>query len=438
MSSRKEFLNQIALATAGYLVLPQLAKAGWNTDDWNVPVALQEEMYQAALRLALKNIRGGENEPVFKKPFLDAAFNGNIFLWDSCFMACYGKYHQHELPVANALDNFYARQEPDGYICREYTKEGKPMWPKEHPVSINPPLLAFAELELYSRSKDISRLKKVYPQLKNFFNYLVNNYRMDDHLFFNDAFGSGMDNIPRYPEGWQDDGKGIPVKNLYPDIFVYDGLSSVWNRQGRAVDMTAQMALFASNLTEIAKLVDKPSDIPAYHQFYTETKIAINKYCWNEEDGFYYDLGYGKQIKRMHIGMFWTLIAGVVPIEKVNKIIGNLVNTNKFWRKFPVASYPADQKDFAPEGKYWLGSVWTPTNYMIIKGLQRVNKHQLADQLARQYYWSVTQVYLKTKTFWENYAPDKLTEGSQARPDFCGWTAVVPITLYHEFIIRKS
>ena len=44
----------------------------------------------------------------------------------------------------------------------------------------------------------------------------------------------------------------------------------------------------------------------------------------------------------------------------------------------------------------------------------------------------------QTKTFWENYAPDTIAQGSQARPDFCGWTAIVPVTLYHEFIQNKK
>lgn len=439
MTSRRKFIQQVSLTTTGVFLVPSFNLfATNNNDQWYVPIELQNEMYEAAITIAKKKIRGGVNEPIFKKPFLDAAFNGNIFLWDTCFIACYAKYHQDELPITSALDNFYNLQESDGYICREYTKEGKAMWAKEHPVSINPPLLAFAELELYSQSKDKERLKKVYPALKKFYQYLLKNYRMEDNLFFNDAFGSGMDNIPRYPDGWQDDGKGIPIKNLFPEIFVYDGISPLWNKQGRGVDISAQMALFSEHLTTIAALINKEEDIAEYQQFYKETKAAINQHCWNEEDGFYYDLGYGKQIKRKHIGMFWVLMAGIVPNDKLDKVISHLTDPKQFWRKFPIASYPADQVGFSSEGSYWLGSVWTPTNYMIIKGLMRYDKKKLATKLAKQYYWSVAEVYKKTKTFWENYAPDAVMQGSQARMDFCGWTAIVPVALYNEFIQKEN
>lgn len=426
----------MACAAAGAAALPSLASVA--KDDrrnhaWRVPARLRREMYAAALAMAKHKVRGGDAKSVFKQRFPDAAFSGNIFLWDTCFIACYARYHLRDLPVANALDNFYRLQDSDGHICREYTAEGQPMWPKAHPVSVNPPLLAFAELELYAQVRDKARLAKVYPMLTRNFEYLVRTYRMDDGLFFNDAFGSGMDNIPRYPEGWQDDGKGIALENLHPELFVYDGLSAAWNRQGRAVDMSAQMALCAEHLARIAEIVGKPADALIHRRIGQQTKDAINRWCWDERDGFYYDLGYGEQIKRMHIGMFWTLMAGVAPPTRAKRLIAHMTDPKKFWRECPVASYPADQSGYRTDGGYWLGGVWAPTNYMLVRALQRYGETALASRLARQYYWCVAQVYLKTGTFWENYAPDGVRQGNQARSDFCGWTAIAPIALYHEF-----
>ena len=55
----------------------------------NVSPELSQRMYDKALAITKSKVRGGEGEAYFKKPFIDAAFNKNIFLWDSCFMACY-------------------------------------------------------------------------------------------------------------------------------------------------------------------------------------------------------------------------------------------------------------------------------------------------------------------------------------------------------------
>lgn len=403
-----------------------------------VPPDLQRQMYGAALAIARRKVRGGPDEPRFKQPFVDAAFSNNIFAWDTCFIAAYAKYHLDVLPAAQALDNFYDLQDTDGWICREYTRDGQPFWPKHHPVSVNPPLFAFAELELFGQTGDADRLKRVYPHLKAFFDFLVARYRMADGLFFNDAFGSGMDNIPRYPDGWTDDGQGIGEPNLHPEVFVYDGISPLWNRQGRMVDMSAQMALCANQLADIAALTGNDDDVAGYTSFHADTAKALNDLCWNEDDGFYYDLGYGKPIRRRHIGMFWVLWAGVVPPERLPRVLAHLTDPVQFWRRIPIASTPADDRNFNPAGGYWLGSVWAPTNYAIIRGLVACGEAGLADRLARQYYWAVAEVFKATGTFWENYAPDALARGNQSAADFCGWTAIVPIALWHEFITADA
>lgn len=419
------------LAGAGAMLLTQ---AAWAAGDENLDSRTGQALYAAALAMVRKKICGGPGAPYFRKPYLDAAFSDNIFLWDTCFIATYAKFHQDELPISQALDNFYGLQDPDGWICREYRADGTPMWPKHHPVSINPPLLAFAELELYGCKPDRERLERVYPALKKFFAYLIKNYRQEDGLFFSDAFGSGMDNIPRYPDGWKDDAAGIGNANLHPEIFVYDGLSPLWNRQGRSVDFSAQMALCAEHLIEIAEIVGCTSDISAYSIIRRETIAALNERCWEESDGFYYDLGYGRRIRRKHIGMFWTLMAGAVPENRVAPMLAHLTDDKQFWRAVPVASFPADQPGYSPQGSYWLGSVWAPTNYMIVRGLMRYGRRDLALKLARQYYACVAAVHAQTGTFWENYAPDAFARGNWARPDFCGWAAIAPITLYREIL----
>lgn len=402
-------------------------------DDTPVPGRLQREMYAAALALVKRNIRGGTREPYFRRPFLDAAFSGSIYLWDTCFIAAYAKYHLDELPIAQALDNFHALQDTDGWICREYTRDGQPFWPKEHPVSCNPPLLAFAELELYDRSRDLARLRRVYPALRAHWRYMVATYRMADGLFFNDAFGSGMDNIPRFPDGWQDDGAGIALRNLHPELFAYEGLSPRWNRQGRMVDTSAQMALCARQLARIATLVGARADLPGYRELHAETALALNRSCWHEADGWYYDLGYGEPVRRRHIGALWVLWAGIAPPARVQRLLARLTDPAQFWRRIPVASLPADEALYEPRGAYWLGSAWAPTNYMVIRGLEAVGRHDLALRLARRWQHGVAAVYRDTGTFWEDYAPDALAPGSQSRPDFCGWTALAPIALWHEY-----
>ena len=53
---------------------------------------------------------------------IDAAFNNNIFLWDSAFMTLFTNYGAPLVPGIETLDNFYARQHADGEICREIVR----------------------------------------------------------------------------------------------------------------------------------------------------------------------------------------------------------------------------------------------------------------------------------------------------------------------------
>ncbi|WP_411032335.1 MGH1-like glycoside hydrolase domain-containing protein [Spongiimicrobium sp. 3-5] len=458
---RRTFAKNITLST-GLAGITFLEACNGNLDtkgqkaskskEYEISKDLSERMYAHALEITKSKIRGGDSEVFFKKPFIDAAFNKNIFLWDTCLMCCFAKYHLDELPVYQALDNFYGRMEEDGFICREYKQTGEPLWPKDHPVSINPPLLAFAELEIFGVSKDTDRLKKVYPILKNNFQFHVNTYMMDDHLFYGDTMGLGMDNMPREPRGWEPtEGNGWSQHELGLQLaalkktdeeklnfFVTEYVNTrngVWNKQGRQVDFSSQMAMYALQLKEIAELIGREEDIGLYTELHAKIKKALNDLTWNEEDSFYYDLGYNKQINRRHIGMYWALLAKVVPDDRLEGFLGHLLNPDEFYRKTPLPALSASDEDYVGWGDYWLGGVWAPTVYMVLKGLSAYGKEDLARHLAAKVYASVTEVFVATGTFWENYSPDLISYGMPSKKDFCGWTALIPISIYREYIL---
>ena len=422
------------------------------SDSMPVSEELAQRMYDKALSITKSKIRGGDSEPYFKKPFIDAAFNNNIFLWDTCFMVCFCKYHMDELPVYQALDNFYDQMEEDGFICREYRKTGEALWSKDHPVSINPPLLAFAELEVFNVKPDLERLRKVYPILKKNFQFHVDRYMMEDNLFYGDTMGLGMDNILRSPVDWEPtEGNGWTHHELGDQLasmqvsdeeklqfFVDEYVKTktgVWNKQGRCIDFTCQMAMYALQLKDIASKIGEDGDIEAYDSFHGKVKTALNELCWSEEDSFYYDMGFGEQIPRKHIGMYWALLAEVVPEERLPKFISHLTDPNEFYRKTPLPALAASEPDYVGWGDYWLGGVWAPTVYMVLKGLTAVGEDELAKDLATKVYKNVAIVFDATDTFWENYAPDLISYGMPAKKDFCGWTALIPIAVYKEYIV---
>jgi glycogen debranching enzyme len=99
-----------------------------------------------------------------------------------------------------------------------------------------------------------------------------------------------------------------------------------------------------------------------------------------------------------------------------------------------VPSLSADDPNYNPEGEYWRGGVWAPTNYMVLRGLTEAGFHNLAYAVARSHHSHIVEVFEQTGTVWENYAPERPTHGSIAAPDFVGWTGLPPVAVLFEYV----
>ena len=72
---------------------------------------------------------------------------------------------------------------------------------------------------------------------------------------------------------------------------------------------------------------------------------------------------------------------------------------------------------------------------MVMTGLKQKGFDKEAREIALNHYDQVFQVYKKTNTFFEYYAPESTEPGFMARKDFIGWTGLAPIAELIEFII---
>ncbi len=363
------------------------------------------DLYWQAWDSLARHIKHGTPQNGYVASYLDAAFSDNIFQWDTCFIAAFARYGGHVFPVGASLDNFYRKQHADGFICREIGLDGTDCWPKQSEHSINPPLFAWAEWLIYQVSGDVQRLWNVLTHLDRYYRWIAQHRRTPDGLYRTSNLGSGMDNSPRC--GWQ------------------------W------LDLTAQQALAAQMIANIARQVDEQDIVRRYHAEYEGLAQRINDWMWDERDGFYYDT---LRLPETDCGFarcktpagFWPLLAGVVPQTRVARLVAHLTNPTEFGRPYPFPTLSADHPSYVPTGGYWLGGVWAPTNYMIIKGLAINEYADLARQSAERYLDQLAQVAAQTETLWENYAPESPAPGQPARPDFVGWTGLGPIAMLIE------
>lgn len=68
------------------------------------------DLYWKSWEPAFQNFYQPTEKNGFASNFIDAAFNENIFLWDTCFMAMFCNYGYRLLPGIESLDNFYAKR----------------------------------------------------------------------------------------------------------------------------------------------------------------------------------------------------------------------------------------------------------------------------------------------------------------------------------------
>ena len=229
------------------------------------------QAYWKAWELASKNFYEPAPGSGFVSAFIDAAFNKNIFLWDSCFMTMFCNYGYPLVPGISTLDNFYAKQHEDGEICREivrakgvdfapwtnpthqplFSRWGWPGYlvetfherstpvhyqgrsiPQPPPIltldGLDHPILAWAELESYRVTGNRARLEMVWEPLVHYYGALQKYLCHGNGLYMTDW--ASMDNSPR-------------------NHFLDGG--------GAGIDISSEMVLFAQQLSDIAQILGK-------------------------------------------------------------------------------------------------------------------------------------------------------------------------------------
>jgi len=389
----------------------------WNESRVRLPQPILEgnpgwvEMYWKCWELAFDHLRRPQPGSPFVSNYVDEAFNDNIFQWDTIFMVMFWRYAHHIFPAVQSFDNFYCRQHDDGFICREIWETGKKAGEDHHlktsPQAINPPLFSWAEVEYYRVSGDKHRFEMVLPVLEKYVEWLEVNRvtKSAKHgLYWQNGLGSGMDNTPQRGSAW--------------------------------IEMSAQMVIQYNDLAFMATEIDQPGKAQLFRERSKSISEKINRLMWDETAGFYWNLDDDNNFQKCQtIGFSWTLIAGIPSVKQAKRLADNLMNSNLFYRQIPFASLSATSPDYNPHGGYWLGSSWAPTTYQAIKGLEKYGYEEFAALASEKYLAGMFEVFLKTGTVWENYAPDFSEPGDNSRKDFVGWSACGPVALLIENVI---
>lgn len=429
----------------------------------HIPVPVWEEhpeyesFYKKAWEIARAHVKDIKGMP--QTPYMDEAFcETQIWIWDSCFMSLFCKYAQDVFPGVETLNNFYEVLYGEKQLPEVIPSQSEPAWtgaiagiPKRIDIHIadNPPLFAWAEYENALISGDKEHLiallykkrylQKHYEWMENLREHTKVNGVKNRTYFIKEKYGykweggrSGMDNTPRGRNG----ATAEKERPNNPDM--------LW------IDAICQQALTAKKISELFMMVDDKKEAEIWKGEYEEKKNIVNDYYWDKKDKFYYDIDCNDYhfIKVPSIASYWTLTAGIATAERAKAMAKYIIDPEKFGGKVPFVSIARNDADFVPEGQYWRGSVWLPTAYATLKGLAEYGYRKEAHDAAKALLEHMYKTYIEyvPHTIWECYSPTEHKPAVQTdrktivRPDFCGWSAIGPISMYIEFVLgfRKA
>ncbi len=377
------------------------------------------DCYWNTWELAFANLRRPHSESGFVSNYIDTAFNDCIFMWDSCFILMFGRYGSRAFDFLRTLDNFYAKQHPDGFICRENGQRlGDDRFQRFDPTSTGPNLMPWTEWEYYLNFGDKARLSRVFPVLRAYHQWLRAYRTWPDGTYWASGWACGMDNQPRLRAG----------EPYHHEAFYHQHM--VW------ADTCLQQVLSAALLSRMGRELGREEDVADMAQEAEALTRVVNNDLWDPAAAYYFDRYRDGTLNGVKsIGAYWALLAGAVAPERLDGFLAHLRDKAEFDRPHRVPTLSADHPDYNAAGGYWKGSVWPPTNYMLLRGLTAVGEHDLAHEIGRNHLGNVVDVFEQTGTVFENYAPEAASSGSPARRDFVGWGGVPPIAVLLEYVL---
>lgn len=428
--------NLCAALVAGAVMLGSFSIAAPHADtvatEWRAEIPLPVypnaelvDLYEKTWEIAAGRVRKGP-EGLPASPYLDEnCYETDIWIWDTCFMALFSKYAPKSFPGKESLDNFYYPM-----------YRGQPTPLRIH-LRDNPPLFAWLEWENYQFSGDTDRVNAILLRerfLQSHFHWFNTVPKGERVPYSSNAIHRGV--VGREGFTWTGGASGMDNTPRGRDSGGYDKI--LW------VDAISQQALSARCIGKLYSSLGKREEALAWEREYRSLIGKINELYWDEEDGFYYDVDIAsKKLCRVKtIASFWPLLAGAATPEQAARMVEHVRKAGEFGGDFPWPSLARSDRDFDAEtGNYWRGAVWLPTAYMATKALERYGYTDLADELAEKVLMQQLRTYHEVvpHTIWECYSPSanrpSIEHGRRVRPDFCGWSALGPVSLFIENVL---
>ncbi|HIE50323.1 MAG TPA: hypothetical protein EYP85_01070 [Armatimonadetes bacterium] len=367
-------------------------------------VPSQRRTYYKSFSILRGNVETAQGQIKFTWATPDRLPHRHLWLWDSAFQAL--AYREISPTFAEeTLKALLSGQRPDGFLAHCFRPDGTS-------DITQPPTLAWAVWEVYTRQPNHAFLEYCYPRLRDYleWDFLHRDRNGNGLLEWTRGDESGMDNSPRFDGGCEFD----------------------------AVDFNCFALREMEHLKRIAEALGLAEDTAAWRKRAQALRERIREFFWDQRDGFFYDRRFDGELVRVKAESgFLPLWAGAADVSQAETLVQHLRAEEEFWTVFPVPSVACNEPTY--ERNMWRGAVWINYNYLLAQGLDRYGFTALARELRQRTVEEIARWYERTGTVWEFYDPEgEASPADLPRKGTCGairdygWSAALFVQMLLE------
>jgi hypothetical protein len=387
-----------------YLPDPQLvldaAARVWH--DWFAAAPHVDDFYQAQYYYAWWIMRAGLISSRFyttREAMTPSKLHYvGVWQWDAFFHALAYRHVDRRL-ARDQIRILLDHQRPDGMIPDAVHDEGTVThltFPIDADVT-KPPLIAWAAWKLYESDGDREFLDEIYEPIIRWNSWWFdrNDFDADGLCEYLHPFSSGLDDSPLWDEG-------MPVTS--PDLNTY-------------------LFLQQEAMGRIASVLGLKDDAELWQGRAERMAQRLISRLWDPESGLFWPKRGEKQILIPTPFSLFPLLTGRLPAQIVDRLVGHLTDEDEFWTRYPVPTVARSDPRYDPE-QMWRGPTWVNVNYLLIEGLERSGRGDLASELRRR----TLEMVMAHTDIYEYYHPETAAPGARAASIY-GWSAALFIDL---------
>jgi hypothetical protein len=306
-------------------------------------------------------------------------------------------------------------------------------------VQIQPPVIAQA-VEAIVDVDGADFLAEALPVLERHYRFLAEHRDPDGDGLISiiSQYESGLDFSPVYDVR---PGSGPPVRvpsylrarlrQVRNKLVGYDDLGQIFGRGGWQHEDVLVNAVFGDGLRALGRLAARAAAEPleAWAETHATTVLhALVERCYEAQRGFFVNLAGADErpidgVKTI-VGLMPLLLADL-PDEPAARLLEHLADEREFWTSYPVPSVAVDEPSFVPDSRpggrrrIWRGPCSMNTNWLLVQGLRRHGRDDLASELSVR-----SRALVEAGGFNEFYDP--LSGAPVGAPGF-GWATLAAV-----------